>query len=655
MFTHRPDCFGMLGVEREIAGIQGLPFKSPDWYVTDPKFPAVEGEELKLKVTNELPKLVPRFTAITLSDVKVRPSPVWLQIVLNELGVRPINNIVDLTNFWMLETGQPLHAYDYDKVKALSAGDSAHIVIRQPKKGEKIKLLNGKELEPRSEAIMIASDKQLIGVGGVMGGSDTEVDEHTRNIIIECANFDMYSIRRTSMAHGLFTDAVTRFTKGQSPLQNPAVVARIAEDIREHAGGKVASAFIDTNHVDKASLQRGSVHAPVTVSADFVNTRLGLELSAADIGRLLENVEFEVKGEGDGLTVTAPFWRTDIEIAEDIVEEAGRLYGYDQLPLALPARDLTPATRDNLLELKADIRGKLAKAGANEVLTYSFVPGDLLDKTGQDRAKAFEVANALSPELQYYRISLMPSLLEKVHPNVKAGYDESALFELGKGHSLDDMQKDGLPSEFEFTALVATANDKLKKPGAAYYQAKAYLEALAGVELVFKPVAKDMQQYPVVKPYDLNRSALVSIKGGDFLGIIGEFRPSVTRAFKLPKFTAGFEVDTAVLQRQAAVYTPLLRFPGVKQDITLRVSADTQYATLDDCVRHALADKAPDGAQVHVEPLDIYRKAGDDKHRQITFRITVTHPDRTLTDKAVNELLDGIAAVAKAELKTERI
>jgi phenylalanyl-tRNA synthetase beta chain len=653
MFTHRPDCFGLLGVAREIAGIQGLPFKSPDWYTPNPTFPAVEAEELKLKVTNELPKLVPRFTAITLRDVTVEPSPVWLQIVLTELGIRPINNIVDYTNFWMLETGQPLHAYDYDKVKALSGGEAAHIVLRQPKKGEKIKLLNGKTIEPREEAIMIATDKQLIGIGGVMGGTETEVDASTKNIILECANFDMYSIRRTSMAHGLFTDAVTRFTKGQSPLQNPAVLAIITEEIRHYAGGKVAGKPIDSNHVDKTVLERGSLHKAVATSVDFINSRLGLELSAAEIKKLLENVEFTVKTDGDKLTVKAPFWRTDIEIPEDVVEEVGRLYGYDKLPLKLPQRDLTPAQRDPLLDLKHEIRARLSKAGVNEVLTYSFVHGNLLDRVGQNRAKAFEIANALSPDLQYYRISLMPSLLEKIHPNIKAGYDEFALFEIGKGHSLDDKQADGLPAEFEFTALVVTANDKLKKPGAAYYQARAYLEAVTGVELTFKPVSKDMQQYPVTKPYDMNRSALVSIKNGDFLGIIGEFRPGVIRALKLPKFTAGFEIDTTVLKQTSSGYQPLSRFPGVKQDITLKVAADLPYEDLYDFINKELAIQAPNNTQL--ESIDIYQKKDDAKHKQLTFRITVTDPQRTLTDKAVTAMLDKIAASAKTKFKAERI
>ncbi len=221
MFTHRPDCFGQLGIAREIAGILDKPFKSPSIY----KLPKTgTSENSDLTVNNEVPDLVPRFIAQVFDNLTVGPSPVWLQTYLHRLDVRPINNVVDATNYFMLLTGQPLHAYDYDKVKQLSSGDKAVIVVRNPKPNEKIKLLSGKEVEPQADAIVIATDKKLIGLGGVMGGSETEVDDNTKRIILECANFDMNSVRRTSMINGLFTDAVTRFTKGQRPLQNDCVI-----------------------------------------------------------------------------------------------------------------------------------------------------------------------------------------------------------------------------------------------------------------------------------------------------------------------------------------------------------------------------------------------------------------------------------------------
>jgi phenylalanyl-tRNA synthetase beta chain len=659
MFTHRPDCFGVMGVTREIAGIQGKVFKSPDWYL-DNHQQLGSASTLPLTVRNELPGLVPRFAATVLSGLTVKPSPIWLQFVLQEVGIRPINNIVDLTNFWMLETGQPLHAYDYDKVKALSGGD-ATIVVRNPKPGEKLTLLNGKEIEPRAEAIMIATDKQLIGLGGVMGGADTEVDGATTNIILECANFDMYSIRRTSMTHGIFTDAVTRFNKGQSPLQNLAVLGRITQDLIEQAGAQVAGPAIDDNHLSDAVVERNSLHPAVAISVSFINSRLGVELSAADITTLLENVEFKVEASGDELQILAPFWRTDIQLREDVVEEVGRLYGYDHLPLELPQRSLKPTAKNQLLQAKNQIRTRLSRGGANEILTYSFVHEDLLRKTGQDPAKAFKLSNALSPDLQYYRLSLMPSLLEKVHPNIKAGHDEFALFEIGKTHNVDYIDDgEGVPKEFEVTALVVTANDKLKKPGAALYAARKYLVELIGNEAVLEfriPTEADLA-YELTKPYDAKRSALVSVYGGEPLGIVGEFKPSVTRSLKLPNYTAGFELDTENLMKlqqslAGKTYRPIPRFPKVNQDMSLKIAKDVADGSIHDLVRDQVLALRNQGFYAQFEYLDIY--TNDTPFKHVTFSIEVASNEKTLTAVEVNKMLDAIAAAAKAKFGAERL
>ena len=666
MFTHRPDCFGFMGVARELAGIYQKPFKSPDWYQVDPKFPDIEAEELKLEVKNELPELVPRFTAIAIRDVQVGPSPVWLAAYLARTGQKAINNIVDYTNWYMLETGQPLHAYDYDKVKALSDGDSAAIVIRNPKPGEKLKLLNGKTIEPRPEAVMIATNKQLIGVGGVMGGDATEVDSETKNIILECANFDMYSVRRTSMAHGLFTEAVTRFTKGQSSLQNLAVLDKIVNEIRQHAGGKVTSRAIDDNHLPDLVKTRGSLHPPVKISAAFINDRLGLKLSAGEIKTLLANVEFGVELNDDELTVTAPFWRIDIELREDVVEEVGRLYGYDKLPLVLPQRDLTPTPRDPLLELKAQIRQALSRAGANEVLAYSFVHGDLLDKVGQDKAQAFRLSNALSPDLQYYRLSLTPSLLEKVHPNLKAGYDEFALFEIGKAHvrSEPDPYEPTVPKEVNALAFIYAA----KNPkGAPYYWARRQLlnllaefhsqnsvtlEPLKGADLYKNPWVEQM-----TAPFESNRSAVLRDSQGLIWGVVGEFKASVRQALKLPAQTAGFEIDSLLLLRAESTsgYTPLPRFPKVTQDVTLRIAAELSYQELFDFLAGELDKAKPENSLAGLEPIDIYQKEADREHKNVTFRLSIASYERTLTDAEVNKLLDALAAAAKEKFGAERL
>jgi phenylalanyl-tRNA synthetase beta chain len=660
MFTHRPDCFGFLGVAREIAGIQHTPYKSPEWYQQHPVFPAIESEELPLVVRNSMPNEVPRFTAIVLRDVKVGPSPVWLQVELSKVGLRSINNIVDYTNFFMLETGQPLHAYDYDKVRALdSDSDTATLVVRKPKQGEKILLLNGKEVEPRSEAILIATRERAIGIGGVMGGGETEVDEHTKNIIIECATFDMYSIRRTSMAHGLFTDAVTRFNKGQSPLQNLAVLAKIVDEIREHAGGKVASRVIDDNHVAQAAMERGSLHAPVTASAAFVNERLGIRLAAEEMATLLRNVEFTVEVQGETLTVTAPFWRTDIELPEDIVEEVGRLYGFDRLPLELPLRSVQPSRKNSMLEVKARIRQILVSAGANEVLTYSFVHGNLLEKAGQDKAQAFRLANALSPDLQYYRLSVVPSLLERIHPNIKAGYDEFALFEMGKVHDKSALEDDGLPKESERLAFVYAAK-AVTQQGAPFYEARRYLEHLAGVlgvQLAYTQLSA--HETAMDGPFELGRSAIVRISGENaVLGIVGEVRSETLARLKLPDNTAAFEIDTMTMSKHIqsrAGYRPLPKFPKVAQDICLKVAAGIPYGEVLAHVETVLSKVAPGQTITDVFPIDIYQRSEDTAHKQITLRISVTSYERTLTDAEVAGMLDSIASSAKDALQADRV
>jgi phenylalanyl-tRNA synthetase beta chain len=675
MFTHRPDCFGWLGVAREIEGIAHRPYKSPEWYRLDPVFPELQAEPLPLEVRNEVPNLVPRFVAVAMRDVQVGPSPLWLQANLVRVGLRPINNIVDYTNYYMSLTGQPLHAYDYDKVKALSDSDKATLVVRHPHKDETLKLLNGKQITPRDGAIMIATNKQLIGVGGVMGGADTEVDEHTKNIIIEVANFDMYSIRRTSMEHGLFTDAVARFNKGQSPLQNLAVAAKIVDQITKNGHGVIASPVIDDNHLPQFVLERGSVHQPVVVSRQFINERLGSNLGTVDMAGLLANIEFAVQVNGDDLTVQAPFWRTDIEIPEDIVEEVGRLYGYDQLPMQLPTRDIAPTSKNPVRELKRSVRSRLGAAGANELLTYTFVHGNLIDKVGQKRELAFQLSNALSPDLQYFRLSLTPSLLEKVHPNLKAdadqaGDNEFALFEINKVHNQQAKNADeGLPKELPNLALVFAADAKTaarKYSGAPFYQAKKYLTYLLGEELAgfvrFVPLDQadlydNQWAIQMAAPFEPKRSAALMDANNLVWGVVGEYRAAVKKALKLPDFAAGFEVDAVLFMNSTGhTYAPLLKFPHTSADMSFQVAAHITYQELYAVVQQQIAAaQAAHGYVASLSPVDVYRPSDHAKHYNITLRLELAHPERTLRTDDVNAVVAQIAAAANQTLKAEKL
>jgi len=382
---------------------------------------------------------------------------------------------------------------------------------------------------------------------------------------------------------------------------------------------------------------------------------------------LLHNVEFAVIKDGSKLSLTPPFFRTDVETREDVVEEVGRLYGFDKLPLELPKRDITPPSVDSLLATKAKIREVLSKSGANEVLTYTFVHGQLLDKVGQNRADAFKLSNALSPDLQYFRLSLTPSLLDKVHMNIKAGYDEFALFEIGKSHIKVQHESDEVPGEFERIALVFAANDKAAKThtGAAYYEAKKYLhQVLAAFGLADKVVIQQLDPASYVgatltkiPQYEVGRVATIML--GDYcLGEVGEYKSSVRKSLKLPAYTAGFELDLGLLVQylnNKTAYQALSKYPGVDQDICLKVPSSVTYGQLHMFMTEKFNEFQLQDTVWDISPVDIYQRQDDSEHKQVTLRLHIANYARTMTDTEVSKLLDEVAAAAQATFGAEKI
>lgn len=641
MFTHRPDLFGQLGVAREIAGIYHKKFTSPDWYKNIPKFKPASG--LELEVFNDNPDKVPRFMVVAIKGVEVKPSPLWLQCALVAMGSKPINNIVDVTNYVMLLTAQPTHAYDYDKLPNHEIG------ARLARGGETVTLLNHKTYELNEDDIVIASGKGAIGLAGIMGGADSEVDENTKNIVLEVASFDMYTVRKSSMRHGVFTDALTRFNKGQSPLQNDYIMNLLMMSVKDVSSAEQASEVID----ESAAVRRDG---PVSITQSFVNDRLGLKLQSDETKTLLENVEIKVEGE---FAITPPFWRTDLELPEDIVEEVGRLYGFDKLPRELPMRSMRPAPKNELRELKQAIRENLSRVGANEVLTYSFVHEKVLKNAQQNPDKAFRLGNALSPDLQYYRLSVLPSLLGAVNANIRSGHDEFTLFEIGKGHHKDEYDEEGLPREFDRLAGVYT--NKKNASSAPYYTVKRTVEQLVnGGTIRYQPLSEfDFGEHDVLKqlaaPFDPKRSAMLWV-GERFGGVVGELKQSVLKAFKLSQNTAGFElflsfVETAT-RREA--YKPLSKYPSITQDISLKIAADMNYGELYTQVMKVIQKNAAE-LSVEVSPVTIYQPKDDTSQKTITFRLKVTSYDRTLREEEVTRLLDTVATYTNQELSAERI
>lgn len=674
MFTHRPDCFGQLGVAREIAGIFGRKFTSPDWYKDDQKFAG--GEGLELEVFNDAPELVPRFMAVAFRDITVQPSPLWLQCELVAMGGKPINSIVDVTNYVMLMTAQPTHAYDYDTLHGHKLG------ARLAHDGEKVSLLNGKEYELTANDIVIADGEGVIGLAGIMGGSSTEVSSKTKNIVLECATFDMYALRKTAMRHGVFTDALARFNKGQSPLQNAAVLKRLMSMVGGEQASEIEDKYNSTVFTENKLLQKA-------ILPEFLMERLGRKLNNNEVISMLGNVEISVDEHTvksdqyyednigslredqrvrigqEAMYIQPPFWRTDLELPEDIVEEVGRLYGFDKLPRQLPMRSIKPAPKNPRRQLKQAIRQSLSRAGANEVLTYSFVHERVLKNAEQDPSRAYRLSNALSPDLQYYRTSVLPSLLDKVHANIKAGHDEFMLFEIGKIHDKElPLTDENLPSEQTFVDGVYAS--KKPRAGAPFYQVRCLIEQLfkdLGIGFTVAEMNAEntdenlADNAEIIAPFEPNRSAWIVGESGEHLGVIGELKQSVRRNFKLPDYTAAFSLDLERLQallsgNRQHNYQPLSRFPSISQDISLRSKSDTTYHDLLQMVQRILEESK--GLHCSIKTLGVYQPENADT-KTVTFRITFTSYKHTLTDAKVKPIMDSIATAAITEFDAERV
>lgn len=636
--THRPDTFGIIGFAREVAGIMGKQFTTPErMTLGGVTWPEKVGNLPVPKVTIDNPELSSRYQAVVLTNVgsKIPLSPLETQTYLARVGVRPHSAVVDVTNYMMMISGQPLHAFDYDKLKAINNGE-IDIHVRAGREGEKLVLLDGREIELSENDIVIANGKTAVALAGAMGGRDTEIDENTTTVLLESASFNLYNLRNTQMRHGIFSEAITRFTKGQPAELTTPVLAGAVDLLRLAAGAEVASDVADAHPIKQE-------FPKVYAMAEHMNAALGTKFTTDDIVRTLQHVEFDVTVDGKGvIAATAPYWRTDIHISEDLDEEVGRLNGFDNIAPTLPHRDFTAVSPDHFDQTRAKIRQTLARAGANEVLTYTFVHGDLLQKAGQDLENSYRIVNSISPDLQYYRQSILPSLLGLVHPNMKAGYDEFALFELNKAHVKSDGLDDaGLPIERDFLAFVVAR----KKPqvGAAFYEAKRHLEFLAeklGIHMTFEPAFENPQSANA-RPFEIRRSA--AVKAGDVvLGIVGEFKSSVIRSFKLPEHTAGFVVSSTEIARLSAKaessYVPLSRYPSTERDVCYQVQSDVRYSDIYDA---ATAD-TNDDVRITVSPLDIYQADGADR-KNITLRYVLTPLDRTLSSDEANAIVDAIS------------
>ncbi|MBQ2638533.1 phenylalanine--tRNA ligase subunit beta [Candidatus Saccharibacteria bacterium] len=639
--THRPDTFGLIGFAREVAGILGIKFKEPTVKFGNLDITTtLSADELSENVSDaekvwvevEDTKLCPRYTAGVFevsgaglkNALEINEYLTLDDVFLAKAGMRKISKIVDATNITMLLTGQPLHAFDYDKFVKVGGLDEPKIVVRAAKKGEKLKLLDRKEIElVEKDDIVICSNETPVALAGAMGGEETEIDENTKKVILESATFSLIHERKMQMAHGIFSEAITRFTKGQPEAGTVPALARCAAMLLKTPKDIVDFEVSETFAEDDISVE---------LYLKDINDLLGTKYTALEVTETLENVGFKVmSGEDDLIKVIAPNWRTDIHIKEDIIEEVGRLRGYDNIPMNLPLRPFIGADRNKLFDLKREIRGILSdRIGANEVLTYSFVSKDLQEKVGEDFSESYEIVNSISPELQVFRQSIIPSLIDKMYENIRSGYKDFTLYEFNQVTSKKlGLTEEKVPEIENHLALISTGD---------FYDAKNKLEELGKrLNLEFKLEENNVKEFPY---FERVRSAKVMLSG-ETIGVVGEIKQRVLRGFKV-KEAAGFEInldEVVDVPRNIVKDLKLSKFPFVERDLTLKVKAEMEYGALEKAILEALGKE--EKLVYKLAPVSIYQGI-DKSSKNISFHISFSNTEKTLESSEISDIMKSI-------------
>ena len=639
--THRPDCFGIVGFAREVAGILGEEFIEPE-FIKGLNFEGVEDRKIDIEIQN--PKICERYTAaiFDVSNILKNPNLTIEKTYILRSGMRPIDEITDLANKIMFETAQPLHTFDLEKLEKLNGSSDIKIVVRNAFEGEELELLDGKKIKMNEKDIVIAtgeSGKNAIALAGAMGGISTAIDENTSKILVESATFNLYNLRNTQMRHGIFSEAITRFTKGIPQMLSRKVLDLFAEDILA-MGGKSLSLVADSDNNYREQLK-------ISVSNDEINQVLGTNFSNDQIHRTLENVGILTENENSE-TFLIPFWRNDLHIKEDLIEEVGRLNGYDNIALQLPTRTFKAVKKAKIDLLQSEIREILTAGGANEILTYSFIHGDLLEKVDQDSQNSYKIVNSISPDLQYYRQTLTPSLLSKVSQNIRAGFGEFAIFEMNKitEKSLG-LNEENVPIEQKKLAFVYVNN----KGENAFYQAKNYVDFLCkklGVEVEFSKF--NLEKSSLSTEFESKRSAVIEIQNNGkkiTLGVIGEFKKSVQKSLKLPEATSGFELDLNILLENLAGSNVKIKnfskFQSVERDISINVDEKREFSEIFNIFEN-ISDKF-ENVEIEVLPIDIFKNS--DRTKNISIRFKITPFEKTLTGEEIHEIVQKIEELAQ--------
>jgi phenylalanyl-tRNA synthetase beta chain len=640
---NRPDCLSHVGIAREVAALSGTKVRSPSPRLAEAGPAAAEA----VKVRIESPERCARYAARVVEGVRIGPSPLWLARRLESCGVRSISNVVDATNFVLLELGHPLHAFDLEKV------GGREIVVRTARPGEKLVTLDGKERALAPEDLVIADRDRGSALAGVMGGGDSEISAGTTRVLLESAWFEPSSIRRTSRRHGLKTEASHRFERGADPGMVIPAVDRCAALIAELAGGTVRPGVVDA--------KAREVHAPeVRLRWRRPAEILGMEVPQGDVRRILAGLGFEERAaDADGATWQVPSWRADASIEEDLVEEVVRTKGYDAIPETLPANAVGAPADSPEEQAVARARAALEASGFSEAVNFSFVAarelepfaGNVATGDGSGRALGVALKNPISAELSVMRTSLVPSLLKNLAYNRRQRVEDARLYEIASTYEPHPDPKDRPSAEsVEIAGVIAGRRAPVgwANPGdpADFYDAKsavtAVLEAL-GVGARWEPTAGGWL-HPRVS------ARVLAAEGGELLGEIGELHPRAAAAFELPRGVLAFRLSLDALVRRMRLvpqYRPIPRLPAVLRDLAVVVDDGVPAAAVEALVREEPLVES-------VTLFDVYRGAPlPAGKKNLAFAIAYRAPDRTLTDAEADAVHARIVERLRAEVGAE--
>jgi len=631
------DCFSHTGIAREISAILKRKIREPEILLKENKETKIENF---LKVSIQDKKDCLRYTARMVKDVKVGPSPKWLKQRLEACGLQSINNIVDITNYVMLETGQPLHAFDFEKIGRTNSKKNQNqdlpkkIIVRKAKKGEEINTLDGKRYKLEESFLVIADKEDPLALAGIKGGKKAEIDKNTKIIVLESANFDKLMVRKTSKALKLKTDASWRFENGIDPNNTKPAIDRAVSLIQRIAGGKVVSGFVDF-------YPKKIVPKKINLSYEYINRLFGLKIEKKKIKEVLTSLGFKIKEKKQEIEVTVPTRRLDISLPEDLIEEIGRIFGYEKIPPVMPTAVLTSPEKNLEIFWENIAKDILKEAGFTEVYNYSFIGKDDLSIFDYKKEELIKVENPISLDFQYLRASLIPNLLKNIKRN-ENNYQEINIFELGKIFVKEKRKR----KEIRMLTLLSNSFD--------FFSLKGIVDTLLtkmGLSEVWYDDFKATPEESKKGFWEKERSAEIKV-GLEEIGYLGEISSKILEKMKIKNKVFAFDINFEKLQKLASEeieFRPISPYPAAVRDIALLVPRQVKAEEVLNKINLAGGKFVID-----VDLFDIYEgEELPEGKKNLAFHIVYQAKDRTLTSKEIDKIQKKIIKLLEKDPEWE--